>query len=114
MILEKVVRDIQNVNGYIGLAILDRLGDIVYIDENSKSADLAFSSSIFNDTFRRLNEASLDIGFSNLFRLESESEDGMVFLIYKSSINSIFAIFNSQGNISLAKIVLTKSLKEGS
>ncbi len=56
-----------------------------------------FHLVFLNDTFRRLNEASLDIGFSNLFRLESESEDGMVFLIYKSSINSIFAIFNSQG-----------------
>ena len=111
MKLEKIIKKIQDINGYAGSAILNKEGEIIHIDEN-KSIDLAFSSSLFNDTFRMLNSASLDIGFSNLIRLEIQTEDGMVFLIYSNQTYTIFTIFNPEGNISLAKIMLVQSLKK--
>lgn len=111
MKLEKMIKNIQDINGYAGSAILNKTGEILHIDEN-KSIDLAFSSSLFNDTFRALNRASLDIGFSNLIRLETQTEEGMVFLIYSNQTYTIFTIFNPQGNISLAKMILMKSLKK--
>jgi len=106
-----MIKNIQDINGYSGSAILNRVGEIIYIDEND-SIDLAFSSSLFNDTFRALNIASLDVGFSNLIRLETQTEDGMVFLIYSNQIYTIFTIFNPEGNISLAKMMLVQSLKK--
>jgi predicted regulator of Ras-like GTPase activity (Roadblock/LC7/MglB family) len=112
MNVEKMIKNIQNINGYRGLAILDKGGEIIHIDERNQQIDLAFSSSIFNDTFRALNEASLDVGFSNLIRLETETEEGMVFLIYSNKTYTIFTIFNPQGNISLAKMLLVQSLKK--
>jgi predicted regulator of Ras-like GTPase activity (Roadblock/LC7/MglB family) len=111
MKLEQMVKNIQAINGYAGSAILDKEGEILYIDEN-KHIDLAFSSSLFNDTFRTLNRGSLDIGFSNLVRLETETEEGMIFLIYSNNIHTIFTIFNPKGNISLAKMMLIQSLKK--
>ncbi len=109
--IEELVKEIENINGYIGSAILNKTGEIIYIDE-SENVDLAFSSSLFNDTFRALNEASLDIGFSDLIRLETENEEGMIFLIYGNKKYNIFTIFNPKGNISLAKILLAKALKK--
>ena len=111
MNIEKMVKNIQDIHGYTGSVILDKEGEIVYIDENN-SIDLAFSSSLFNDTFRALNNASLDIGFSNLIRLETETDEGMVFLIYSNKIHTIFTLFNPKGNISLAKMMLMQSLKK--
>ena len=111
MNIEKTIHDIQEVNGYVGSAVLNKSGEIIYIDENEK-VDLAFASSLFNDTFRVLNEASLDVGFSNLIRLETENEEGMIFLIYGNQKQTIFTIFNPQGNISLAKMILTQALKK--
>ncbi len=111
MNIHEMVKNIQHINGYAGSAVLSKTGEIVYIDEN-KEIDLAFSSSLFNDTFRALNEASLDIGFSNLIRLETENEEGMIFLIYGNKEHTIFTIFNPQGNISLAKMMLIKALKK--
>ena len=111
MNIEKTIKDIKNINGYIGSAVLNKSGEIIYIDEN-KNIDLAFASSLFNDTFRALNEASLDIGFSNLIRLETENEEGMIFLIYGNKKQNIFVIFSSKGNISLAKMILTQALKK--
>jgi len=111
MKIEKIVKDIQDIKGYVGSAVLDKQGEILYIEDND-SIDLAFSSSLFNDTFRALNSASLDIGFSNLIRLETETEDGMIFLIYSNQTYTIFTVFNPQGNISLAKIILMRSLKK--
>jgi len=109
--LEKVIQKIQGINGYIGSAILNKTGEIIHIDED-KSIDLAFSSSLFNDTFRTLNEASLDIGLTDLIRLEAQTEEGEVFLIYANKEYTIFSIFDSKGNVSLAKMVLSQALKE--
>ncbi|MCK4442438.1 MAG: hypothetical protein KAU90_10555 [Sulfurovaceae bacterium] len=111
MKIEEIIKNLQSINGYAGSVILNKIGEIIYIDEN-KDIDLAFSSSLFNDTFRALNEASLDIGVSNLIRLETENEEGMIFLIYGNQNQNIFTIFNPKGNISLAKMVLIKALKK--
>ncbi len=90
---------------------MSREGEIIYMDEGEDRVDLAFASSIFTDTFYTLNGATIDIGLSDLIRLEVETEDGAVFLIYRSGTHSIFTIFNSEGNISLARIILSKALK---
>ena len=110
MQMEKVIQDIQNINGYMGSAILNQSGEIIYINEN-QTIDLAFSSSIFNDTFRALTNASLDIGLSKLIRLETETDEGTVFLIYANKEQTIFCIFDSKGNISLAKMILSQLIK---
>jgi len=107
-----VIKNIQEINGYMGSVVLNKEGEIIHIDEN-ENIDLAFASSIFNDTFRVLNEASLDIGLSNLIRLETENKEGIKFLIYANQKQSIFTIFNPQGNISLAKMILIKALEKG-
>ena len=111
MNIEKTIKEIQDISGYIGSVVLNKDGEIIYIDE-SENIDLAFASSLFNDTFRALNEASLDVGFSNLIRLETQNEEGMIFLIYGNQKQNIFTIFNPKGNISLAKIVLAQALKK--
>ena len=110
MKIEKVIKDIQDINGYMGSAILNQSGETIYIDEN-QTIDLAFSSSIFNDTFRALTSASLDIGLSKLIRLETETDEGTVFLIYANKKQTIFSIFDSKGNISLAKMILSQLIK---
>jgi len=110
MEIEKVIKEIQNINGYMGSAVLNQRGEIIYINEH-QTIDLAFSSSIFNDTFRALTSASLDIGLSNLIRLETETDEGTVFLIYANKEQTIFSIFDSKGNISLAKMMLSQVIK---
>ena len=109
--LTQTIKKIETMSGYIGSAILNEEGEIVYLDEE-RLVDLAFSSSLFNDTFRTLSEASLDMGLSKLIRLETETEEGMVFLIYSNQKNTIFTIFDSKGNISLAKMILAQALKK--
>ena len=111
MKVEEMIKNLQSINGYAGSAVLNKTGEITHIDDN-KEIDLAFSSSLFNDTFRALNEASLDIGVSNLIRLETENEEGMIFLIYGNQNYNIFTIFNPDSNISLAKMVLIKALRK--
>ena len=111
MELEKIINELQEISGYIGSTVLNKTGEIIYIDED-KTIDLAFSSSLFNDTFRTLTEASLDIGLTDLMHLEAETEEGEVFLIYANKQHSIFAIFNSEGNVSLAKMLLAQALKK--
>ena len=112
MNIKKMIKNIRDINGYTGSAVLDKTGEIIYIDENNKSIDFAFSSSLFNDTFKALNEASLDVGFSNLIRLEIETEEKMIFLLYRNKTYTVFTIFNAEGNISLAKMMINKSLKK--
>jgi len=111
MNINKLLQEIQNIQGYIGIAVLNKTGEIIQIDEH-KTIDIAFSASLFNDTFRLLNEASLDIGLSPLVYLETQTDKGMVFLLHANAEQTIFTIFERNSNISLAKIILTQFLKK--
>ena len=111
------MKKLRNVNGYLGSAILNYAGEILYIDDENTGADIGYASAIFNDSFRQINEASLDIGFSDISSLETKTEDGHVFLMKSTCTHGkeadttvgIFCIFRDDGNIALAKMVMDKS-----
>jgi hypothetical protein len=110
---------LRKVNGYLGSAVLNYSGETLYIDEENTGADIGYASAIFNDSFRQINEASLDVGFSDISSFETKTEDGHVFLMKGAGTHSeenyskihIFCIFRDDGNIALAKMVIDKSSK---
>jgi len=116
---DKHMNKLRKVNGYLGSAILNYSGETLYIDEENTGADIAYASAIFNDSFRQINEASLDVGFSDVSSFETKTEDGHVFLMKSAgslSDNSyakidIFCIFRDDGNIALAKMIIDRSSK---
>jgi hypothetical protein len=110
---------LRRVNGYLGSAVLNYSGETLYIDEENTGADIGYASAIFNDSFRQVNEASLDVGFSDVTSFETKTEDGHVFLMKSAGTHSeenyskidIFCIFRDDGNIALAKMIIDKSSK---
>ena len=108
---------LRKVNGYLGSAILNYSGETLYIDEENTGADIGYAAAIFNDSFRQINEASLDVGFSDIASFETKTEDGHVFLMKSAGTHSdesyskvdIFCIFRDDGNIALAKMIMDKS-----
>ncbi len=113
------MKKLRSVHGYIGSAVLNYSGETLYIDEENTGTDIGFAAAIFNDSFRSINEASLDIGFSDISSFETKTEDGHVFLMQAEGSQSddnfakidIFCILRDDGNIALAKMVLQKSAK---
>jgi len=113
------MKKLRSVNGYLGSAVLNYSGETLYIDEENTGADIAYASAIFNDSFRQINEASLDVGFSDVASFETKTEDGHVFLMKSAGTHSqemhtkidIFCIFRDDGNIALAKMVIDKASK---
>ena len=111
------MKKLRSVNGYLGSAILNYSGETLYIDEENTGTDIGYASAIFNDSFRSINEASLDIGFSDISSLETKTEDGHVFLMKSAGANSnenfakidVFCILRDDGNIALAKMIMDKS-----
>ncbi len=111
------MKKLRSVNGYLGSAVLNYSGETLYIDEENTGTDIGYASAIFNDSFRSINEASLDIGFSDISSLETKTEDGHVFLMKSAGANTddsfskidIFCILRDDGNIALAKMVMDKS-----
>jgi hypothetical protein len=110
---------LRKVNGYLGSAILNYSGETLYIDEENTGADIGYASAIFNDSFRQINEASLDVGFSDISSFETKTEDGHVFLMKSAGSHAdesyskidIFCIFRDDGNIALAKMIMDRSAK---
>ena len=108
---------LRKVNGYLGSAILNYSGETLYIDEENTGADIGYAAAIFNDSFRQINEASLDVGFSDIGSFETKTEDGHVFLMKSAGTHAeenyskidIFCIFRDDGNIALAKMIMDKS-----
>ena len=113
---DQSMKKLRSVSGYIGSAVLNFAGETLYIDEENTGVDIAYSASIFNDAFRAISEASLDVGFADAAFVETKTHDGHVFLINSagsqeddnfSKIN-VFAIFRDDGNIALAKMVIER------
>jgi hypothetical protein len=115
---EKMKR-LRSVNGYLGSAILNYSGETLYVDNESTGTDIAYSATIFNDTFRTISETSLDIGFSEASSVEAKTHDGHVFLVKSAGEHAsneyakidLFCIFRDDGNIALAKMIIDKSAK---
>jgi len=113
------MKKLRSVNGYLGSAILNYTGETLYVENESTGTDIAYSATIFNDTFRTISETSLDIGFSEVSSVESRTHDGHVFLVKSAGELSsneyakidIFCIFRDDGNIALAKMIMDKSAK---
>jgi hypothetical protein len=113
------MKKLRSVNGYLGSAILNYSGETLYIDEENTGTDIGYAAAIFNDSFRQINEASLDVGFSDVSSFETKTEDGHVFLMKSAGAHAednyakidIFCILRDDGNIALAKMILDRSAK---
>ena len=109
------MKKLKGVNGYIGAAILNKQGETLYLDEEGTSSDIVYAASVLNDSFLEISEASIDVGFSPINMLETQTTDGHVFIIKsvegkdESSHLTFFTIFKDKGNISLAKMVIDRS-----
>ena len=114
---EKSMKKLRSVNGYLGSAVLNFAGETLYMDDENTGVDIAYSASIFNDAFRSVSEASLDVGFSDAAFVETKTHDGHVFLINAAgdmngdnfSKLNIFAIFRDDGNVALGKMVIDRT-----
>ncbi|RUM76502.1 MAG: hypothetical protein DSZ11_00490 [Sulfurovum sp.] len=109
------MKKLKSVKGYLGAAILNKEGETLYLDEEGTNSDIAYSASIFNDAFLEIGESAIDIGFSTANMLEARTIDGHVFLVKsigeENSANrlTVFSIFESGGNVPLAKMVIDRS-----
>lgn len=115
---EKMSR-LQQVNGYLGAAVLNYTGETLYAENEHTGTDIAYAATIFNDTFRTISETSLDIGFAEATSVETKTQDGHVFLVNSAGAHNgnefakinVFCIFRDDGNIALAKMILDKASK---
>lgn len=111
------MKKLKSVSGYLGSAVLNFAGETLYLDEENTGVDIAYSASIFNDAFRAISEASLDVGFADASFVETKTHDGHVFLINAAGDSmgdnfsklNVFSIFRDDGNIGLAKMVIERT-----
>ena len=112
---DDTMKKLKGVKGYLGSAILNSGGETLFLDEEGTNSDIVYAASVFNDAFAEMTESSLDIGFSPTNMLETRTTDGHVFLMKSvegsNEENKItfFSIFQSTGNIPLAKMVIDRS-----
>ena len=114
---DQSMKKLQSVSGYLGSAVLNFAGETLYMDDENTGVDIAYSASIFNDAYRAISEASLDVGFSDAAFVETKTHDGHVFLINSAgdytgdnfSKLNVFAIFRDNGNIALAKMIIERT-----
>ncbi|NKQ40660.1 MAG: hypothetical protein HF962_03725 [Sulfurovum sp.] len=114
---EQSMKKLRSVSGYLGSAVLNFAGETLYLDEENTGVDIAYSASIFNDSFRAISEASLDVGFADASFVETKTHDGHVFLINSAgdqtgdnfSKLNVFSIFRDDGNVALAKMIIERT-----
>ena len=114
---EQSMKKLRAVSGYLGSAVLNYAGETLYMDAENTGVDIAYSASIFNDAFRSISEASLDVGFSDASFVETKTHDGHVFLINSAGDQSgdnfsrlnVFAIFRDDGNVALGKMIIERT-----
>ena len=114
---KKSMKKLRSVDGYLGSAVINYTGEILYIDQKRTSVDVEYSASLFNNTLRKISRLTLDIGLSDASLVETRTFDGHIFLIASTGDQyednflklNIFAIFRDDGNVGLAKMIIDKT-----
>lgn len=114
---KKAMKKLRSVDGYLGSAVINYTGEILYIDQKRTGIDVEYSASLFNNALRKISKLSLDIGLSDVSLVETRTFDGHIFLIYNTgdqygdsfSKLNVFAIFRDDGNVGLAKMIIDKT-----
>lgn len=114
---KKSMKKLRSVDGYLGSAVMNLTGEILYIDQKRTGIDVEYSASLFNNALRKISSLSLDVGLSDASLVETKTFDGHIFLInntgdqYSDNFSklNVFAIFRDDGNVGLAKMILDKT-----
>lgn len=118
MNFKKSMKKVRAVDGYLGSAVMNYAGELLYLDQKRTGIDVEYAASLFNNAFRKVSKLPLDIGLSDGSSFEARTFDGHIFLVNstgeqyedKFSKLNMFAIFRDDGNIGLAKIAMEKAL----
>ena len=113
----KSMKKLRSVDGYLGSAVINYMGETLYIDHKRTGVDVEYSASLFNDALRKISKSTLDVGLSDAAFVETRTFDGHVFLIssagdqYEDNFSklNVFAIFRDDGNVGLAKMIIDKT-----
>jgi len=117
---KKIIERLTKTKGYVGSAILNSDGEALYIEDSHTGTEVAYGATMLFEVINTLNDMSAELGFADTCFLETKTEDGHIFLVetYSSSYEDedikviIVSIFRDDGNITLAKMLLGKILKE--
>jgi len=116
---KKRIERLTKAKGYVGSAILNSDGEILYIEDSHTGTDVAYATTMLYDTLNSLNDISVELGFAETCFLETKTEDGHIFLIETTSSScenesskvAVCCIFRDDGNITLAKMLINRIAK---
>jgi len=114
---KKSMKKLRSVDGYLGSAVMNFTGEILYRDQKKTGIDVEYSAGLFNNALRKISKLSLDVGLSDASLVETRTFDGHIFLITSTgdqygdnfSTLNVFAIFRDDGNVGLAKMIIDKT-----
>jgi len=116
MINESIFEDIKQINGYLGIGISQYTGDLLLFDKADSNINLEETAVIFNDVFRSSHSLSKKLSLGKTKIMEITTENAKILMACSGEDASVhlhaFAIFQQDGNVALAKMVLPKILKE--
>ena len=116
MITEAIFEDIKQINGYLGVGISQYTGELLLSDKHNSEINLEETAVIFNDLFRNSHTLSQKLSLGKTKIMEITTEKAKILMACSGEDSSlhlhVFAIFQHEGNVALAKMVLPKILKE--
>ena len=116
MISESIFNDIKQINGYLGIGISQYTGDLLLFDKANSNINLEETAVIFNDVFRSSHSLSKKLSLGKTTIMEITTESAKILMACSGEDASVhlhaFAIFQQDGNVALAKMILPKILKE--
>jgi len=116
MINESMFEDIKQINGYLGVGISQYTGDLLLFDKAESKINLEETAVIFNDVFRSSHSLSKKLSLGKTTVMEITTEKAKIIMACSGEDASVhlhaFAIFQQDGNVALAKMVLPKILRE--
>ncbi len=116
MINESIFDDIKQINGYLGIGISQYTGELLLFDKENDKINLEETSIIFNDLFRNSHSLSKKLSLGRTEIMEITTEKSKILMACSGENASVhlhvFAIFQNDGNVALAKMVLPKILNK--
>jgi hypothetical protein len=116
MLDSSIFNDIKQIKGYLGSGISEYTGEVLLFDKNRGDVKVEEGAVIFNDVFRDVHSLSKQLVLGQTEIMEITTSNSKV-LMACSGENStihlhIFAVFQRDGSVALAKMILPKILKK--
>ncbi len=112
--LDNILDDLKDINGYKAAAILDSTGEVLISDSSNLKGDLNMAVAVFNDIFITGHKTVSKLSLGMMKTMQFMTSDGIILMECSGADERVhihmFVILGDDGNHALTRMQMAKAI----